>query len=148
MNPKGRLFEAASYTAPGEALISPLVRAPVFLCFLLLSSCPNTEYARLYHTESKAPSIDAKAIENLDTLGPTLVAVDKGINFSVYSERAERIELLLFDDPESNFPTRQFQMQRYGDVWNLFVEGIGLGQHYGYIAWGPNWKYDPAWYPG
>jgi len=31
-------------------------------------------------------------------------------------------------------------MQRYGDVWNLFVEGIGLGQHYGYIAWGRTGK--------
>jgi glycogen operon protein len=113
---------------------------------VLFASCAKEDYARLYHTESKAPSIDAKAIENLDTLGPTLA--DKGVNFSVYSERAERLELLLFDDPESDRPTRQFQMQRFGDVWNLYVEGIGLGQHYGYIAFGPNWKYDPAWYPG
>src|SRR5262249_41384731 len=36
----------------------------------------------------------------------------------------------------------------FGDVWNVYVEGVGLGQHYGYVAWGPNWTYDPDWYPG
>jgi glycogen operon protein len=25
---------------------------------------------------------------------------------------------------------------------------VGLGQYYGFIAWGPNWPYDPDWYPG
>ncbi len=120
--------------------------------FLLLAlaaialSCGPTTTARLYATSPKAPSLDAKAIENLDTLGARLV--DKGINFSVYSEHAERLEVLLFDDPESNVPTRQFPMQRFGDVWNLYVEGIGLGQHYGYIAFGPNWPYDPNFKPG
>ncbi len=122
----------------------PVRRLSLFFMFFI--SCARTDYPRLYHTESKAPSIDTAAIENLDTLGPTIT--DKGINFSVYSERAERIELLLFDDPESDKPTRQFPMERFGDVWNLYVEGLGLGQHYGFIAFGPNWKYDPTWYPG
>ena len=39
-------------------------------------------------------------------------------------------------------------MTRIGDVWNLYVEGVGLGQHYGYVAWGPNWTYDEDFYPG
>ena len=90
--------------------------------------------------------MDAAEIERLEHLGPTLI--DKGVNFGVYSERAERIELLLFDDPEAAQPTRQFPMERFGDVWNLHVEGIGVGQHYGFIAWGPNWPYDPDWLPG
>ena len=38
-------------------------------------------------------------------------------------------------------------MQR-GDLWCIYIEGIGIGQHYGYIAWGPNWTYDPEWLPG
>ena len=122
-------------------------RLPSLLLLLPLIGCPNTgDYARLYHTEAKAPSIDAADIEALKTLGPTLV--DKGINFSVYSEAAERIEVLLFDDPESERPTRQFPLQRFGDVWNIYVEGIGVGQHYGYIAFGSNWKYDEKWVPG
>src|SRR5262245_7252783 len=109
-------------------------------------SCAQGDYARLYHSEDKAPSLDEKAIANLDTLGATVI--DQGLNFSVYSERAERVELLLFEDPEADLPTRQFAMHRYGDVWNVYVEGIGLGQHYGFIAWGPNWPYDPEWIPG
>ncbi len=115
---------------------------------LLAAACGPTNTARLYHTEPKAPSLDAAAVERLDHLGPTIV--DKGVNFGVYSERAERIELLLFDSDktESDRPTRQFAMQRFGNVWNLYVEGIGVGQHYGFIAFGPNWPYDSEWTPG
>ncbi len=115
---------------------------------LLVLSCGPTTSARLYQTQDKAPSLDAQKIENLDHMGPTLI--DKGVNFAVYSERAERIELLLFDadKADSNTPTRQFPMKRFGDVWNLYVEGVGVGQHYGFIVWGPNWTYDPAFVPG
>ncbi|MBL9038462.1 MAG: glycosyl hydrolase [Archangium sp.] len=111
-----------------------------------LAACGPTSGPRLYATSDRAPSLEAARIENLEHMGPTLV--DQGINFAVYSERAERIELALFDDPDSDRPTRQFPMKRFGDVWNLYVEGVGLGQHYGFIAWGPNWPYDPAFVPG
>ena len=113
---------------------------------IVLLSCGPTDTAHLYKTAPHAPSLDPAAIERLEHLGPTLV--DKGINFGVYSERAERIEILLFDNPESPLPTRQFPLTRIGDVWNLHIEGIGVGQHYGYVAWGPNWTYDPEWTPG
>jgi len=112
----------------------------------VLLSCAAENYPRIYHTESKAPSLSWEDIETLDHMGPTVV--DRGVNFAVYSEAAERIELLLFDDPESEQPTQQYEMIRQGDVWNLYVEGLGLGQHYGYIAWGPNWPHDPEFFPG
>jgi pullulanase/glycogen debranching enzyme len=83
-------------------------RTLAFILWALLYSCANDNYVRLYHTEPKAPSYNAQDIEALNLLGPTLV--DKGVNFGVYSERAERMEVLLFDDPESNLPTRQFPM--------------------------------------
>ncbi|MBM4778111.1 MAG: glycosyl hydrolase, partial [Archangiaceae bacterium] len=108
---------------------------------LFVFSCSPGTSARLYQIQDKAPSLDAQKIENLEHMGPTLI--DKGVNFAVYSERAERIELLLFDNPESSTPTRQFPMKRFGDVWNLYVEGIGVGQHYGFITFGPNWTYEP-----
>ena len=113
---------------------------------LWLAGCASDEYVRLYHTEDKAESLDWGAIEGLDHLGAT--RVDKGVNFGVYSAHAERIELLLFDDPERDQPTQQFEMARFGDVWNLYVEGVGDGQHYGFIAWGPNWTYEEDYYPG
>ncbi len=116
------------------------------MLLLALLSCAAENYPRIYHTESKAPSLTWEGIESLDHMGPTLI--DRGVNFAVYSEAAERIELLLFDDPESELPTQQYEMIRQGDVWNIYIEGLGLGQHYGYIAWGPNWTYDPAFYPG
>jgi glycogen operon protein len=82
----------------------------------------------------------------MEHMGPTLV--DRGVNFTVWSERAERIDLLLFDDPEADLPVQRFEMTRQGDVWNLYVEGVGVGQHYGFAAWGPNWVYDEEWLPG
>ncbi len=112
--------------------------------------CTRDDYVRLYEIQDRAPNLTAQSIENLEHLGPTLIDLEgaKGVNFGVYSENATRMEVLLFDDPESNLPTRQFEMKRFGNVWNLYVEGIGVGQHYGYIAWGPNWVYDPKWLPG
>lgn len=116
---------------------------------LLVAACspPDDDgRIRLYHTEPIGPGLEKAEVEKLDHLGPTLM--DKGVNFGVYSANATRVDLLLFDDPESETPTQQFEMKRTGDVWNLYVEGVGVGQHYGYIAWGPNWKYDPEWDPG
>jgi isoamylase len=121
--------------------------ALALLTFTAVSaSCAKEDYTRLYLASSKAPSLDPRKIEALDHLGPSLI--DNGVNFGVYSERASRIELLLFDDPESIRPSRQFPLERFGDVWNVHIEGVGEGQAYGFIAWGPNWGYDPSWYPG
>ena len=113
---------------------------------LVFVSCVNEDYTRLYYTQPKADNLDWDAIGELQHLGPSVY--DDGVNFGLYSGRAERVELLLFDDPESDRPTQQFEMTRYDDVWNLYVEGVGPGQHYGFVAWGPNWTYDPDFYPG
>ncbi|HOX43068.1 MAG TPA: alpha-amylase family glycosyl hydrolase [Myxococcota bacterium] len=115
-------------------------------CAALAAGCPEDDYAQLYRTEPYAPSLSEAGVRALDHLGPTLI--DKGVNFGVYSERAEQVELLLFDDPESERPTRRIPLTRFGNVWNIYVQGVGLGQHYGYIAFGPNWVADPGWYPG
>ncbi|MFL5321224.1 MAG: glycogen debranching protein [Myxococcaceae bacterium] len=124
------------------------MRAHILCSLLLLTalSCGPTDSVRLYASQPKAPSYKAEDIEALKVMGPTIV--DRGVNFAVYSEHATRLELMLFEDPESNLPTKTYPMERFGNVWNLFVEGIGPGQHYGYRAWGPNWEYDPTWIPG
>ncbi len=111
----------------------------------LCPGCASEDYMALYRTEPIAPSLEWEQLERLEVMGPTII--DQGVNFCTYSENATRIELALFDDPESTQPTQQFEMTRYGDVWNIYVEGIGVGQHYGYIAWGPNWEYDEEFYP-
>lgn len=121
-------------------------RVAAALAALMFTGCAQGDYAALFSAEEKAPSIDEGDIVGLNTLGPTLV--DQGVNFSVYSENAERIELLLFLDPESERPDFRYPMKRMGNVWNLYVEGVGRGTHYGYVAWGPNWTYSEDWYPG
>ncbi|MBI2895844.1 MAG: glycosyl hydrolase [Deltaproteobacteria bacterium] len=120
----------------------------VLLALLPLAAlaCTSDDYAHLYRSSPRPPSMTEESIAALDTLGPTIV--DRGVNFSVYSERATRVDLALFEDPEASQPTRQFEMTRFGEVWNVHVEGVGIGQYYGYVAWGPNWPYDPEWYPG
>jgi isoamylase len=124
-----------------------VIRPLALLPLPLLMACASEQYAHLYATQPHAPSMTWDSLNAMDHMGP--VIVDGGVNFAVYSERAERMELLLFDDPESDLPTWQFPLQNDGGpVWSVFVEGIGVGQHYGYIAWGPNWEHDEAWYPG
>jgi len=109
----------------------------------------------LYDATEEAPppvAIDADGIKQMHFLGANIVrdqaGTPQGVNFSVFSQRAEKVQLLLFDSADADQATRQFEMTRQGDVWNVFVQGVGLGQAYGYVAWGPNWKFDPDWYPG
>lgn len=115
--------------------------------FVLACSEPD-DRVRLYKTEVVGPGLDEAEVANFEQMGP--VMLDKGVNFSIFSANAERVELLLFDDPEADRETRRFPMSRVGDngIWSIYVEGIGVGQHYGFIAFGPNWTYDEEWIPG
>src|SRR5207248_4210796 len=112
----------------------------------LCLSCASDNYPHLYRASPLAPGYASKDVSELRHLGATRAAT--GVNFSVYSAHATRMELAVFEDPESNHPTRRFLMTRFGDVWNVFIEGVGVGTDYGYIAWGPNWPYVPTWEPG
>lgn len=65
------------------------------------------------------------------TLGPD------GVNFAVYSREAEKVFLLLFDDPVAP-PTQVIEIpNRTRFVWHVFVHGVGPGQFYGYRVQGP-----------
>jgi glycogen operon protein len=72
-------------------------------------------------------------------LGATVFA--KGANFSVFSRRASRVELLLFDDATAPQPARVIELdprtQRSYHYWHVFVPGVGPGQVYAYRARGP-----------
>ena len=67
-----------------------------------------------------------------------------GVNFSVYSRQASRVDLLLFDDAAATHPARVIEldarMHRTYHYWHAFVPGIGPGQIYAYRADGP---FDP-----
>lgn len=114
----------------------------------LLTSCKDDKTLLLYDTSPIAETFKGmKGKPLFDILGPSVV--DGGINFAVFSEHATRIEVLLFDDPESSLPTMRFPLVKdpESNIWTLFVYGIGVGQYYGYIAWGPNWPYESGFRP-
>ena len=64
-----------------------------------------------------------------------------GVNFSVFSRHAERVDLLLFDDRNAAAPARVVtldpQRDRAYHYWHTFVPGLQPGQVYAYRAHGP-----------
>ncbi|MBN1306420.1 MAG: glycogen debranching protein GlgX [Chitinispirillaceae bacterium] len=65
-----------------------------------------------------------------------------GTNFSLFSENAEKVELLLFDSPEAPEPDRTVALPvKTASTWHGSIPGIGPGQHYAYRVYGP---YEPA----
>ena len=68
-----------------------------------------------------------------------------GVNFAIFSRNASRVRLELFDHPEDAVPARVIDLDsarnRTGDVWHVWVEGIGPGQLYAYRVDGP---YEPS----
>ena len=122
------------------------MRSLAALALCSLCGCARGDYPHLYRSQPLAPGYAAAEVAALQHLGATMT--ESGVNFSVYSEHATKIELAVFDGPDSDHPARQFDMTRFGDAWNVFVEGLGQGTIYGYIAWGPNWPYVDGWQPG
>ena len=61
-----------------------------------------------------------------------------GTNFSLFSENAERVELCLFDEEDTE--TRVELVERTAFNWHIYLPGIEPGQRYGYRVHGP---YDP-----
>ncbi|RUL86865.1 glycogen debranching protein GlgX [Tautonia sociabilis] len=74
-----------------------------------------------------------------EPLGPT-VRPD-GINFAIHSRGATRMELLLFDNIADDSPAVVIpfsrEVNKTGDVWHMFVEGLPNGTLYNYRADGP-----------
>jgi len=68
----------------------------------------------------------------------------EGVNFSVWSRHATRIELLLFDSPDAPAPNRTIALDasthRTYHYWHVLVPGLRPGQVYGWRAGGP---FDP-----
>ncbi|MEE8736472.1 glycogen debranching protein GlgX [Bifidobacterium subtile] len=62
-----------------------------------------------------------------------------GVNFALFSEVAEKVELCLFD--ENNNETRVEMTEQNSYIWHNYIPGIQPGQRYGYRVYGP---YDPA----
>ncbi len=61
-----------------------------------------------------------------------------GTNFALYSEHAERVDLVLFDRSEDASPSRVLTLpERTGPVWHGYLPKLRPGQLYGYRVQGP-----------
>ncbi|MFQ8430506.1 glycogen debranching protein GlgX [Amaricoccus sp. W119] len=76
-------------------------------------------------------------------LGPSVQA--NGVNFSLFSQNATGVELLLFRDDTAPLPYQTVRLDpvvnRAFGFWHVFVEGLRPGALYGYRIDGP---WDPA----
>ena len=66
---------------------------------------------------------------------------ERGVQFSLFSRHATSILLQLFSSSKDKEPSHEItldpEINKTGDVWHIFLEGIKPGQLYGYRADGP-----------
>ena len=66
---------------------------------------------------------------------------DGGVNFALYSKYAEAVTLVLFDSAKDIEPCFEFVLDtglnRTGEIWHVFIEGLFEGRFYGYRVAGP-----------
>ena len=74
-------------------------------------------------------------------LGATVDSDGAGVNFSIYSEYATAVELLLFADHDSPLPSDVVRLDpgvnKSFHFWHAHVSGVGAGQIYAYRMDGP-----------
>ena len=63
-----------------------------------------------------------------------------GVNFSLFSENATKVELCLFDGPEVRRETRISLREQTHQIWHSYFPEVRPGQFYGYRVHGP---YEP-----
>jgi glycogen operon protein len=98
----------------------------------------------------------ASAAINSANLGAKYDATGANISFRVYSSRATRMELYLYQYPSGVQESVKYVLTKDAqDVWSRNVtvselQGYGISGtvYYGYRAWGPNWPYDAVWTKG
>ncbi len=65
-----------------------------------------------------------------------------GVNFAIFAENATKVELCLFDSPDSTSESHRIIVKEYTDkVWHAYLPDVLPGQLYGYRIHGP---YEPA----
>jgi isoamylase len=65
----------------------------------------------------------------------------EGVNFAIFSEHAQAVRLLLFDDPRSGVPSTVISFNETTDqVWHAYLPDVRPGALYGYKVDGP---YEP-----
>jgi glycogen operon protein len=91
-------------------------------------------------------SVDKNLGESAGEASPLGATVSRdGVNFSIFSRAASRIELLFFERDDDTQPVRTISLDpslnRTHHYWHAFVPQARAGQIYGYRVFGP---FDPA----
>ena len=80
-------------------------------------------------------------VHNGKPIGFGAVPADGGVNFCLYSRDATRVSLVLFENEHDQKPCCVLDfdpnINRTGDIWHLFVEGLAEGALYLYRVEGP-----------
>ena len=86
------------------------------------------------------PMTDIK-VHNGKPMGFGAVLTEGGVNFSIYSRDATKVSLVLFENEYDQKPARVIDFDphknRTGDVWHIYIEGLGAGTLYLYKVDGP-----------
>ncbi len=62
----------------------------------------------------------------------------EGVNFALFSENADAVELCLFDGPYDAQESHRIRVEERTDqVWHVYLPEVRPGQHYGYRVHGP-----------
>ena len=96
--------------------------------------------------EPESPSCEPKSKAKISTdtgesapLGAT--PCQWGVNFSIFSRHASRVELLLFDQEDDAKPAEVIRFDPFKNrtyfYWHAFVPGLKVGQIYAYRIGGP-----------
>jgi glycogen operon protein len=103
------------------------------------SSIVSSGVREVPRTDARFRQVTANKTGHSFPLGATVFA--DGVNFSVFSRQASRVELLLFDDVAAPTPARVIELDvrthRSYHYWHVFVPAIGPGQVYAFRASGP-----------
>ena len=61
----------------------------------------------------------------------------EGTNFALYSDRADGVDLCLFDPADAGREVMRFGMREQTDhVWHIFIPGVEPGTRYGFRVYG------------
>jgi isoamylase len=92
----------------------------------------------------RSPQLPYLEIDNLETGNPFPQGATwdgKGVNFSIFAEAAEVVELCLFRGPRPLVERHRIRLtHHFQGIWHCYIPGLKPGQIYGYRIHGP---YDP-----
>ena len=107
---------------------------------MLVAGPQSHELSQSFGSPLSARILNDRPYQNLGLPFPRGATYDgQGVNFSLFSESSEWVELCLFDAAGAN-EQRIRVRERTNGAWHIYMPGLAPGQLYGYRVHGP---YEP-----